>query len=211
MGGVNIMGFENVETDGLSINHLKEETKQILTDFFGDISFVDSKKGQYEIFKDAEDKFENQLWNEFVSYFRKFSQKWDIVDDTARADNRIYVKFNRERKFIKFSNGKIDMLYSYEIDSDFKENPHYMSDKNARDWSRYRHKRVAPNDAKRLLEELNDIKEVLEFNKSLNGNYNFVIRVDKDANNTNRYVSEIEYFKYKTISELLDEISNEYF
>jgi len=51
----------------------------------------------------------------------------------------------------------------------------------------------------------------LEFNKSLNGKYEFKLLVDKNSMDTQRYNSEIEEETYDTLSQLLDEISEKEF
>ena len=205
------MGFENVKVDGLSVEKLEKEIEIYNDKYFGKISFGmdNSPKGQYELYKDAEEKFLNEQTTLFKSFFRKLG--WDETGNAMRANEIIYIKFEPKKQCLEFHNGKMKKVYSVKAGSDFKENPHFCIDTNSHGWKRYTNIGGKPTRANDIKKQLDEIKEIVDYNDKLNRKYNFRLVVDKDAFNTQRYISEIKEDVYNDIIQLLEEISEKEF
>lgn len=212
------MGFEDVKVDGLSVDNLKKETERYNEIYFGKVDYSFNGMGSKGQLGTYSDKLKEYTEKEFVSVKEYFaSLGWDCTQKgsvyTARANSQIYVSYQYDGNcFIEFKNGDVQKTYSIKIESDFKENPYYRLDTNSKGWG----KGYAPSGGEATLPEmiktrLDDIKAVIEYNDSLNGEYNFKIMVDKDGNNYNRYEREIEWKQYNSVMDIIKEISQEYF
>ena len=215
------MGFEDIKVDGLSVEKLKKETEKYNNIYFGKMDFSiyqDVPKGQLIKYKEEKHKFLENEFSKVKNYFQSLG--WDLTEKhhvyTFRANSDIYVVYRYDSEYdtcyIEFKNSSIHKTYDIQVKSDFKENPYYRLD-NSKNWGakRYTPKGGEATDPEMIKERLDEIKAVVEHNKSLNENYNFKLFVDKDANNQHRYESEIQWTKYDSVMGIINEISNEYF
>ena len=180
------MGFEDIKVDGLSIDKLEKEIESYNDRYFGKINFGmdNSPKGQYELYKEAEKRFLDEQAKMFKAYFKKMG--WDENGCTMRANDKIYMEFDSEKGYIQFYNGTEKKTYGVKARSDFRDNPHFCIDTNSHGWKRYTNIGGRPTRANDIKKQLEDIKEVMEFNEKLNGKYNFTILVSIRVVQTHR-------------------------
>lgn len=213
------MGFEDIKTDGLEVEKLREEIKRYNNIYFGEYDFSitsdGSKKGQLEKYNTAKKEFLAKEFDVVKKYFS--SLKWDCTENRGiykvRASENIYLEYQYDGNcFIQFKNNDVHGTYGIQIESDFKENPYYKENKNSRSFGdRYLPSGGEAVQPDMIKERLEEIKTVIEHNASLNGTYNFRIFVDKDGDNYNKYEGDIEWKQYNSVMDIFNEISKEYY
>lgn len=212
------MGFKDITVDRLSVDNLKKETEKYNDLYFGKSVFFNDNQdieGQLVRFNKAKQDFVDEQFSEVNNYFDNLG--WDNTEKnnvhTRRAEQNIYISYQYNGNyFIEFRNNNIQESYAIKIESDFEENPYYRVNTNSRGYG----KRYTPinGEATRvdmIKERLDEIKAVVEHNASLKSVYNFKILVDKDANNNDRYESDILRIEYKSVMDIINEISEEYY
>lgn len=213
------MGFEDVKTDGLLVEKLKDETKRYNKIYFGEgISLYNqhTTKGQLQKFTEAKMKYMEQQFAPVKKYFSVLG--WDYTEKyevhTFRANESVSVSYKYgDDCYIEFKNGDIRKTYGIEIQSDFRENTYYGLDTSSRTMgsNQYVAKGGEATRPQMIKERLEEIKAVVEYNESLKGEYNFRVTVDKNASDSHRYTCESEWVKYTSVMDVINEISNEYF
>ena len=206
------MGFQDVKVDGLSIENIKREINECNERFFGKVDYFDHEKtGQKEFYDDEKNKFLDKQTKVFESYFGKM--KWDKNELTMRANEKIYVKVDLKHEKLEFFNGSQKYNFTIFVTSDFRNNPHYLPTPLLNSKGRYEPIGGTPIKAEDLKKQLDDIKEALEFNEKLNGNYNFRLAL-KEIELSAHYLFDYDDTKcveYNNMTELLDYISDKYF
>ena len=212
------MGFEDIKTDGLSIDTLKKELEKYNKIYFGEDSFSLQKTvptGQLKIYNKAKQEFLETQFNDVKSYFKTL--KWDVIKDNenyiARANENVFIKFGYNPScFIEFQNNDITKKYTLEIESEFKENPYYVECNDPHGWgTTYRAKKVEATEASEIKKRLDEIKSVIEHNVSLKGAYNFRIMINENLSEYCEYTVNVENKTYESIMDILKEISKKYF
>ena len=210
------MGFADVKTDGFVIKELQEKIERYNEVYFGkgvQLGVTTQKKGQLEQFEDSKKKYLDQQFDSVKRFFQGLEWDYTEKEDGAffRANSDIYVEYRSTNGcYIEFKNGDIKKVYNVDVKSDFKENPHYKlnTDKRRYGVPKYIEKGGIATKAEVINERLKDIKEVIEYNDSLKGIYNFKIIVEKDVC---IYDSKHEVCEYDSLMEVIEEISAEYF
>lgn len=161
-------------------------------------------------------KYMEQQFAPVKKYFSALG--WDYTEKyevhTFRANESVSVSYKYgDDCYIEFKNGDIRKTYGIEIQSDFRENPYYGLDTSSRTMgsNQYVAKGGEATRPQMIKERLEEIKAVVEHNESLKGEYNFRVTVDKNASDSYRYTCEIEWVKYTSVMDVINEISNEYF
>jgi hypothetical protein len=107
-----IMGFEDIKVDGLSVEKLREETDKYNLIFFGQGLITDkTDKGQLGEYLDAKSKYLEKEFDEVKKYF--LSLKWDYSSSydkhKFRASDSIYFLYQYENDdcYIEFKNEEV--------------------------------------------------------------------------------------------------------
>ena len=200
------MGFQDIKTDGLSIDEIREKTNEYNRQYFGEglFSISSNAPSQVERYKQAKKKYIESVNNEFYQYFEKFG--WDRSENTMRANDEVSLTLDLEQNRLSFKKpGETrETVYSIKIGSSFKENIYYRFEN-----LKYVHNYGTPTKAEDLKKELEELKAIVEYNDGLNGEYAFYLLVNKDYYNDP--IGQGEYAKYDGIAQLLNEISEKEF
>lgn len=203
------MGFKDIKADGLSKELIEIERKRILDRYFGTVSYGSDKEiGQFEQYEQLKKMYIDSILSEYREYFKNIG--WSIESHPeiykARAnknDNVLLSMFSHE---ICFNLNNTNLIYKFEIISDFQEIGYYTKCINGNKWfDRYERCGGMPIDLERQNDELEEMRVIMNQNFGLNEKYNFRLYFSKD--NDEKFISG----EYNSIKDFLNVVSDKYF
>lgn len=201
--GINL---NNIESDGFNKRDIVNEIKGYTTLFYGEPGFIDQpkKKGLLDIYNDEYKFFFESIKINFKNYFKNnlksfkdiqgFQNPEEHIVARANDKNEIVLLFsNQDIIFLTFnlnSNGNIiKKTYRICIESKFKNPYRYSREDNSsagltKNKTKYKNCEIDSIEctenfnASELQEALNEIKNVVEFNKSIINDFEFNLTVE---------------------------------
>ena len=202
--GINL---NNIESDGFNKRDIFNEIKAYTTVFYGKPGFIDQtvEKGLLEIYNDKYNSFLESIKISFKNHFKNNLKNFNDIQEFQSPEEHIIARANDNNKIVlQFSNEDIIFLtfnldsdentikktYSISVESKFKMPYRYSHEDNNSGGSTTKYKDLDIDSIEstehfnisELQEALNQIKNVVDFNKKIINDFEFNLTVEDTVN-----------------------------